>query len=155
MKPSNSLSVLVWLLIVFCTEGYAQTTYSFGYNDSGDRTSRQEVEQKGAGIAKSTDIVSISTDKQALPDTLKGILDGRVILIYPNPTQGIFKVEIDLDGLEQQFTIQIPNDKDSLIIDQPIIHEITSVDLTSKPLGSYSIKIFSGDEACEWKILKE
>ncbi|MGV8091912.1 MAG: hypothetical protein AB2L24_08620 [Mangrovibacterium sp.] len=155
MKPLNSLAVLVWLLIISCITGYAQTTYRFGYNDSGDRTGREEVEQKSAGVTKSADIATALTDNPVRPDTLKGILDGRIIQIYPNPTPGILKVEVDLSGLEQQFTMQIRNPQDSLIADQAVVREITSVDLTDRPLGSYRVKIFSGDEACEWKILKE
>ncbi len=162
MKPLNSLAVLVWLLVTSCMTGYAQTTYRFGYNASGDRTGREEVTTlkslavaESAGIAKSTDIVTASTDNQIRQDTLKGILDGRVIQIYPTPTQGIFKIEIDLDGLEQQFTMQLRNPQDSLITDQAVVREIISVDLTGQPSGSYSVKIFSGDEACEWEILKE
>lgn len=152
MKPLKSLTVITWLLVISSTAGYAQNTYRFGYNASGDRTGREVTGQKSA---ESTAVISVAADKQEQPDTLTGILNGREVKAYPNPLHGILTVEISLNELTRQLILKIRDPQDSLVTDQPVAREITRIDLGNRTSGNYTLEISSGDEICVWQIIKE
>lgn len=66
------------------------------------------------------------------------------ITIYPNPSNGLIKLET---SLLTQLQIQVYNILGELIKEQSVINQQTAIDLTNYPAGFYIIKIYDNDNA--------
>lgn len=120
-------------------------TISFRYDDSGNRTLRDLAKS----IVKSN---GISEDNDQLP-ILKS-LDESTICIYPNPTKGILLMEVTkLEGECITFFLADLNGK--VLLEKEISEPSTTIDISDKSSGTYILRIKSGAEYAEWKIIKQ
>lgn len=85
---------------------------------------------------------------------LSGKLENQsVVVIYPNPTSGIFYVNVaDL----KHGKIQVFNNTGALLIDQQFnVGPIVKVDIRNLPTETYTVKIVSDSFGLSKKIIKE
>ena len=100
--------------------GFAQTkVYEFDYDASGNRIERQLITLKSASLAS-------ALGENPEQEVFEGILDEREIRIYPNPTKGLLRIEIPLQGQEQQVFLRVYNMQGALIADQVVNDETSS-----------------------------
>ena len=66
------------------------------------------------------------------------------LTIYPNPSDGLFKVFIP--QLTNTTTIEIYNNLGALVFDQVIIQGQNTIEFTNHANGLYFIKVVSGDQ---------
>lgn len=145
------LSIISIMLLFFgCLAGNAQTTYSFKYDDSGNRTDRTIIV-----IPKSATIPKDSLLAKELEKPLDDLIGLQKTRIYPNPTKGILR--IDLPALaEQEAIIMLYDSNGKLIIRQAAIELNNELNLTAYPSGIYIMTIQIGkNDRKEWKIIKE
>lgn len=141
--------ILTLCLVLACTfAGNAQTTYSFGYDDAGNRETRAVILLKNAGIVADT-----LQAKQA-EKPLEDLIGNRAIKIYPNPTKGLLRVQVPpADGTPA--TLQVFTLRGALLRKARVIDEFSEIDLSGQPAGMYILRISVGDQSSEWKVIKE
>lgn len=133
-------------LLLFSTFAIGQTI-SFSYDDSGNRVLRE------LNLPKSTiDSNSISQDNDELP--ILESLDGSTISIYPNPTKGILKLEITKSE-EKCIALILADLNGKVFLKKETSEQSVKIDISDKPSGTYILRIKSGEEYTEWKIIKQ
>ncbi|WP_372776638.1 T9SS type A sorting domain-containing protein [Mangrovibacterium sp.] len=143
------MTISLLAALSFSISSFSQTkVFGFGYDGSGNRIDRHLITLKSASLASA---LGESQEQEVFEETL----DNREIKIYPNPTKGLLRVEIPLQGNEKRVVLQVYNMQGALISDQVVSDEITQVDLYNHPPGMYLLRIASGEEVSQWKIVKE
>lgn len=136
--------------------GYSQTIhYSYGYDESGNRISREQVityPKKSAQMPK--DSLSLVSPKDKVNEVFKDLVENREITIYPNPTKGLLTVEIPLSNNDKA-RIRLFNIQWKLLIDNNNPGTMTEVDLSGQPAGIYLMQIFVNNKPSTWKIIKQ
>lgn len=150
---------LIFCLLVLIGSGIqnltAQTrTIHYSYDDAGNRTYRGSVfmsTKKSGSVGDSTNSQKVESEEQIFEEK-KG---EQKVTIYPNPTRGELKIK--LEGFEEANNsfIYLYNLKGALIIKKVIESSEEMIDITSYPLGTYVLKIITGDKKFEWKVIKE
>ncbi len=103
-------------------------------------------------MAKSAKIDSVANKQK---EVFQDNLGDKKILIYPNPTQGQLKVDIEGYQEEPNSGLYLYNLSGNLITSKSPANSSTVLDLSPYPVGSYILKIIIGDKKTEWKIIKE
>lgn len=140
LKILFSLSMMFFL----ATMAHAQTGYVYEYDDAGNRIQRliREINMK-TGDALLTD---------TLPFTEQ--LNNIEVKIYPNPTEGLLKLELVNVVDENNVTVKLfdMNGRQLLIQNISILAEL---DLSSFPTGKYILHILADGNTSSWAIIKE
>jgi len=134
---------------------FSQTSivnYTYGYDASGNRTSRTILIKKSAQLSK--DSLFNASVKAKTKDAFGEVFEKKQITIYPNPTKGLIIVEIPLSEGDNA-RISVYDIKGSLLHDYKNIGSSTNIDLTNEPIGTYLMKIFIGNKPTTWKIIKQ
>ncbi len=75
------------------------------------------------------------------------------VLIYPNPTSGIFTLQLSNQPLNNS-TITVFNILGDIIFKSEIKNQKSEIDLSSQPKGIYFVKVIQGDRMVVKKIAK-
>jgi Secretion system C-terminal sorting domain len=149
--------ILGIVLIFLSCNAWTQISVTYDYDATGNRIDSRVVLLKMGHIASEND--SVQSNSQAIKDTIKAVqkdqLDQKSISIYPNPTTGA--INIDVQGNSDQTpTIFTLYDLSGKVLQQQVIQSNQLVlDLSSYTKGIYILKIQSGPETRDWKIIKE
>lgn len=147
MKPY----ILTLIIFLFSTTGaLSQSMISFSYDAAGNRISRTIVfntSQANAPAAPAED--------EEITEVHSEMLSEMILSIYPNPTEGILKIDIQNMPAGVKADISLYNSSGNLIVLEQGIDFSTTIDITSHPSGIYILKIIIGDEHTEWKIIKK
>jgi hypothetical protein len=146
MKPL----IIIVAFIIQIGIGYdcqAQQTYYYGYDSTGNRTSRSIT------LANTLKSATTGIDKEEMKIEEK--IDNLEITIYPNPTNS--QITIDIQGLdeEQPSIISLYDFSGRLLKNIKDIQESNIVELSELPNATYILKIIIGDKKSEWKIIKQ
>ncbi len=142
------LGMLMIILLASITVFSQTKVFEYDYDDSGNRIQRQFITLKSASVAS-------SEENDFSKEMYEGLFGEGLIKIYPNPTKGALKVEVPLIALEQEVHISIFNMQGAKITSQLVTGQINTIDLKGQPSGVYIMKISSGPQVSEWKIIKE
>ena len=131
----------------------AQTPVYYGYDSNGNRKVRSITLSETKSAKADT-----SNNKQAnslKPETFSDNLGDIKIVIYPNPTQG--QLKIDLEGYEENGNsgLYLYNLSGSLVTSKSPVKSSNELNLSGYPIGTYILKIVVGDKKIEWRIIKE
>lgn len=136
--------------ILFChlgsLSGKAQTTHYFEYDAAGNRITRSILLFKSANIE--------NTDSLSNLKTYEDLIGNLKVKIYPNPTQGLLKVEIPIQE-KASITITVLTIQGALVKKLQVSGAFTEIDLRSQSPGVYLMQISIGEAVSEWKIIKE
>ena len=80
-------------------------------------------------------------------------VESNLITIYPNPSSGIFNINCNVDS--DNLVIEVYNALGQKILDQKILSENTSVDLSKYAKGIYYLKVNAADKQEVFKLIKE
>ena len=131
---------------------FAQTThyhYHFSYDESGNRERRIYV---GTALKNATleNALAFNEEDPIVENTGLGL-----VKIYPNPTKGNLIVEIpEMEIMEIRVLVFNLQGK-QLIYKDVMPNTRLQLDLSNLPSGMYLMKIISGDESLDWKIIKD
>ncbi|GHU71828.1 hypothetical protein FACS189413_14040 [Bacteroidia bacterium] len=139
-------------LIFFLTSGLfisdlpAQDSVSFTYDLAGNRISRIIVFDTSYAPAMHDD-----DEATAYTEVLSEI----TIHIYPNPTEGLLRINIENAPSGETVQIAVFDSSGQLVLKKERQPAITEIDLGGQPAGIYLLKIQTGEKATEWKIIKK
>jgi len=135
--------LLLLFFIVSIVSLQSQNTVKYAYDASGNRIKREILLTKSA--------VATTTEPEVFTDQVVE----RKVKIYPNPTQGQLKVEVEnTEGIKNcTITITAMN-TGKLITKKKATLPITDIDISNQPFGIYIMLIEIDGEYTFWKIMK-
>jgi hypothetical protein len=140
-------TILLGFFITVCSQAlHSQNTVSYGYDAAGNRISRTIIIPSLKSSPKSQD---------EPPVIYSEMLSDIEVKIYPNPTDGLLKVEISNLPKEKTADILLYNLSGDLITSLRKIDNITDINIGSQPAGIYLMKIVAGEYQTQWKIIKK
>ncbi len=98
----------------------------------------------------------INAPENTLTNVTSDKTPGSLFRIYPNPTAGCFKIELNDDPGKSGFMIEIFNLVGKLI-DRRIIHEISETECTlrNQPPGIYLVRVLMDNQAEMQKVVRQ
>ena len=142
----------------------------YSYDDAGNRINRQVVMPKSSqSTADSTKIAVTETKESATSASMtKAAVSGEgktgatvsaeiqmEVSIYPNPTQGVFQVDISGTDIPQGAQIEIYSGSGALAGRWTDISYNNTFDISDKPAGIYILRLTLGKECIKTlKIIK-
>lgn len=155
MQYKFILTYLFCFLFVAVAGSLSSAEIQFQYDDAGNRTSRKTITLRASapGIRSATAGVADEEETaEALP-VFTDRLSQAAILIYPNPTKGLLRVEIN--GGIAPVDLQLYDMSGRLLLQEPNVTTSAVLDLGNHPAGTYLLRLTSGTQKSEWKIIKE
>lgn len=138
----------IFIIIIVCgaLSGSVKAQVSYQYDEAGNRIYRH-----------STISMQSSRAKKAVVDSTvqKDNIGKQEILIYPNPTRGILKVEISGLDADTPVKLVLTDANGHQLIARTVVSSPETLDITTYPAGWYLMHIIRGTEVKEWKIIKE
>ncbi|HPM02251.1 MAG TPA: T9SS type A sorting domain-containing protein [Candidatus Cloacimonadota bacterium] len=138
---------VLFLVALFPCVTNAQTMFEFTYNESGHRELREVILLKSAKANQDT-MISKQTEMPLACEI--GLQE---LLIFPNPTNGIVRIEIPL--LDSEAYIRVYDSNGKAIIQKTTYEPSSGINLSGEPSGIYILSIRIGSNKKEWKIIKE
>lgn len=136
---------LLFAVLLFPLSAQAQNTIAFAYDAAGNRIQRYiEIPAER----------SVSQPEENIPPVTDTAL-GNTITIYPNPTKGLLKVDIENFKEEQQGSIVIYDMKGQAIVSHKKVFAANELDITNTSAGNYILRITLDKKTTEWKIIKQ
>lgn len=133
---------LLLLLSAFLLSANADKV-SFSYDSAGNRVRREIVIEKKSAPAN------------AVAEYFSDMLSEKEIKIYPNPTEGLLKVEICGYDDPDNCRISVYTMSGQLVLASDVTSPFTEVDITTQPDGMYIFLIVLNGEESTWKIIKK
>lgn len=177
MNPLKLFFFLLSITLIISQNISAQDRITFGYDLAGNRISRVIPMQSFASIASDSTFVAMEeqiTEGSLNPEKIEEkveseeefteeeeslIYSERVnemeILIYPNPTKGLIRIEFLKLPEDTEATLYLYDMAGKLIAVKEKVTDYTEIDITDEPDGIYILKIIAGEEQTEWKIIKK
>lgn len=134
--------ILFTLFIVLASSISAQKVI-YTYDAAGNREKRE----KAAGTR--------SSSEEATEEIFTEELGKSTVNIYPNPTEGYFKVEITNFDRNASASLAIYNAQGVVLLKQNVNSPVTDLDIYSRPSGLYILQITLDGESSTWKIIKK
>ena len=147
---------LFFLIICFFPEAWGQKV-EYKYDASGNRVSRNVIVLTSPSIAGS-DQSKGEPQFEALPEMQESYTDmlgEREVVIYPNPTQGIIRIDLQGYGDMNNARLLLYNIQGRLLLQINNVESTNTLDLTSFPVGMYILHLIEGIERSEWRIIKQ
>lgn len=141
-----SLPTLIIVFVAFLSLNIqAQNTIAFAYDAAGNRIQRSIVIPATRSASQVEDSIPPVTDTAL----------GNTVSIYPNPTKGLLKVDIENFKEEQQGSIVIYDMKGQAIVSHRKVFAANELDITNTSAGNYILRITLDNKTTEWKIIKQ
>ena len=128
---------ILFLLPLFVS---SQTIVNYTYDAMGNRIKREIVMSR-----------SIKNTDNSLTETLLE----KSISIYPNPTEGLLKINISGWETTDKCNFKVYSLKGSLIQEITVVSSITEINLGNEPDGIYLLNIELNESKSSWKIIKK
>ncbi len=148
--PITCLSALLSVAGSLCA-----ANIQFEYDEAGNRISRKTIifTTRSAAVIDTTAEEEIEEPEP--PVVFTGIPAESAILIYPNPTKGLLKVEISSTGEITPVALQLYDMAGKLLQEESNVTSSATFDLGRQSPGTYILRLFSGTQTSEWKVIKE
>ena len=137
--------------ITYISSLIAQTPIYYHYDGAGNRDLRS-ITLSSTKSAKVDSSESILTPKKL--DFIQDSLGEKKIFIYPNPTQGQLRVDIEGYAFGNNSMIYIYNLAGAQMLRKSPVTSSNLLDLSGYPNGTYILCVIIGDKKTEWKIIK-
>lgn len=137
-------------LMILVVSLNGQTEVSYGYNSTGNRTSR--TIHFTAPPTKSTQNASGEEQPdEEYVDQLSGI----DFSIYPNPTQGRLVVKMSSLPEGEKMFLTLFDANGRRILTKDPLDTINELDIQTQPSGIYILRIGIGKTSISWKVIKQ
>jgi len=146
-------TLLLLLITIWLVPDVLGQSAEFAYDNAGNRTHRtiflQQAPQTRASVTE--------TEARAMPQTprYEDMLGERKVIIYPNPTQGMIRVEFLGYGEMQDARLLLYNMQGQLLLQVNNVEQPATLDLTPYPAGLYILSLIEGVSRSEWRIIKQ
>ncbi|MCC8145148.1 MAG: T9SS type A sorting domain-containing protein [Bacteroidales bacterium] len=142
---TNAICIFLFFLTCGCPGIFAQTV-KFTYDEAGNRTSGKTISMVRSDIRE---------EEEESPTAISAILAEHTIRIYPNPTKGLLKIELENLSRDEKAAIRLYDMSGKQVMAKEGIASSTELDITSQADGIYLLKIFIGEYQTEWKVIKQ
>ncbi len=143
-KLCNLLFLFAFLSTSLC---YSQDKIAYDYDMAGNRISRRIIELDS--------IQQVKQKPKADSTIVQDQLNFKEIRIYPNPTPGILRIDISGEDNKENFQLQLINGNGIVLISQDAIIGSNELNLSTYAKGWYILRVISGDNRKEYKIIKK
>lgn len=144
--------VIFPIIIFLCSTLSAQTVH-FLYDEAGNRVERYISMTFGLRSAAVT--TTEKTTEKTPQEVVQDLSLSNPIHIFPNPTDGLLKVQIDNLQEDQKASVALMNIKGQTILFQSIVRDVVELDISTSEQGIYIMRISIDGENTEWKIIKK
>ena len=154
LKKFSLFIQLIFVAGFFGASLHAQTI-KYTYDTSGNRLSREKVINMSrlksySGVSGTSEVATAELPK------FQDELSDMKITIYPNPTNGLLKVDITGGNIPSNAKIYLYNALGALVCQLVGIAGSNTVDISAHPAGAYVMRIVLGNNNIStWKIIKE
>lgn len=153
MKTLIRKTIFGFILIVLYTNCLtAQTPVYYSYDLAGNRFFRTILLKSDKADSSN---IGNAISANAKPEVFQDNLGDKKILIYPNPTRGQLKIDIEGYLEETNSGLYLYTISGGLLLSKSPVNSSMEVDLSGFPVGTYILKIVLGNNRSDWKILKE
>lgn len=118
---------------------------SFIYDDDGNMKLRKVIIIAPSNVLK----------KQNEEDTVEDIFGEKKIVIFPNPTDGVFQLSTSGLNAKENNYYCIYSLSGALLLKRNIVVEMTEVDISEFLVGVFLMDIYLGDKVSRWKVIKK
>lgn len=149
----KQLNIILLLVILLCVQMKAQQKFTYGYDESGNRIKRELVSTMLLMAAKDSmpeqeEEVSL-TEQTASPfglqpftsQELEAKVDAFAVHIYPNPSNGVYTLELPELQDGEQGMLQVYSTLGQLVREQRAVRKVQSVNITGTMPGYYLVKV--------------
>ena len=121
---------------------------AFDYDACGNRISRNvqfgKISENGRSVENPQGLASIVMDQ----------IGGMKLIIYPNPTKGLFLVELDKEWMGTHLQVVLLTSHGDALTKRSLTVGTEEFDLSNYPAGVYLLQFVVGEESQIWKIVK-
>lgn len=145
-------TLLILFTGIFISSALTGQTIEYSYDKNGNRISRRIVYLKSGKELNNTP--TDTTAKKEIQEPMGRVSGDMHIQVHPNPTKGYLQVTIT--GTETNtHSITVVTMQGRQVYKNETFSSPGVVDLSGVPAGVYIMKIRSGSEEKEWKIVRE
>jgi len=138
--------ILIGILLLLAAMSVHAQTVTYAYDAAGNRTARVVT------LAQNLATPQVAAKS---PTALSDVVAEKKIIIYPNPTKGIVKVEITGYTDDTKASFRLMNMSGQTINARTADSSSQSFDLSNQAAGIYLLQITINGESVVWKIIKE
>lgn len=136
--------------LLFYLSAFPQNAIRFAYDALGNRVKREIVLQN-SDVAKR----NLSSEEKKEDNFYSDMLSEKQIRIWPNPTEGHLKVEIQGLAPEEKASLRITSMSGAVVNIKETTSPVSELDLSHCTNGIYLLHIATGGQKTTWKIIKK
>ncbi len=129
----------------------------YTYDAAGNRVTRTIILSSSQLRSAASAAGNEETDEETLAQekVYSDVLNRANILIYPNPTKGLLRIEISGNAESKPVNLQVYDMNGKILLQESNVVSSVTLNLSSQPAGIYMLRLTSDTEKKEWKIIKE
>ena len=143
-------ALFVFSGLLFYFSAFSQNAIRFAYDALGNRV-KQEIVLQNSDVAKR----NLSSEEKKEDMFYADMLSEKQIRIWPNPTEGHLKVEIQGLAPEEKACLRITSMSGAVVNIKETTSPVSELDLSHCTNGIYLLHIATGGQETTWKIIKK
>ena len=141
-------ALFVFSGLLFYLSAFSQNAIRFAYDALGNRVKREIVLQNSDVVKR-----NMSSEEKKEDNFYSDMLSEKQIRIWPNPTEGHLKVEIQGLAPEEKACLRITSMSGADV--KETTSSVSELDLSHCTNGIYLLHIVAGGQETTWKIIKK
>jgi hypothetical protein len=149
----SRITCIALINIFFATAVQGQTTINFDYDNSGNRVKSYIIPLKSGAVVQndSAGIEEIAPEEEKFEQQLG---EAR-IRIFPNPTRGELKIELEGFGENQLVKYSLFDQSGKLLMNGEEVSRLLTIEMSTCSSGLYVLILEVEGKVSEWKVLKQ
>ena len=143
-------ALFVFSGLLFYFSAFSQNAIRFAYDALGNRVKREIVLQN-SDVAKR----NLSSEEKKEDNFYSDMFSEKQIRIWPNPTEGHLKVEIQGLAPEEKASLRVTSMSGAVVNIKETTSPVSELDLSHCTNGIYLLHIATGGQETTWKIIKK
>ena len=143
-------ALFVFSGLLFYLSAFSQNAIRFAYDALGNRVKREIVLQNSDVVKR-----NMSSEEKKEDNFYSDMLSEKQIRIWPNPTEGHLKVEIQGLAPEERACLRITSMSGAVVNVKETTSPVSELDLSHCINGIYLLHIATGRQETTWKIIKK
>ena len=143
-------ALFVFSGLLFYLSAFSQNAIRFAYDALGNRVKREIVLQNSDVVKR-----NMSSEEKKEDNFYSDMLSEKQIRIWPNPTEGHLKVEIQGLAPEEKACLRITSMSGAVVNVKETTSPVSELDLSHCINGIYLLHIATGRQETTWKITKK
>ena len=143
-------ALFVFSGLLFYFSAFSQNAIRFAYDALGNRV-KQEIVLQNSDVAKR----NLSSEEKKEDNFYSDMLSEKQIRIWPNPTEGHLKVEIQGLAPEEKACLRITSMSGAVVNIKETTSPVSELDLSHCTNVIYLLHTATGGQETTWKIIKK